>query len=41
MGLKQQKITNVRVRHPLMVALGALVALAGGGYAVETVNARS
>jgi Putative peptidoglycan binding domain/HlyD family secretion protein len=33
-------ITTARVRDALIVPIGALLALAGGGYAVETVNAQ-
>jgi peptidoglycan hydrolase-like protein with peptidoglycan-binding domain len=34
-------ITSARVRHVLAVPVGALVALAGGGYAVEVVAGRA
>jgi hypothetical protein len=33
-------ITTARVRHALIVPVDALLALAGGGYAVETLDAR-
>jgi multidrug efflux pump subunit AcrA (membrane-fusion protein) len=33
-------ITTARVRDALIVPINALLALAGGGYAVETVNAQ-
>jgi multidrug efflux pump subunit AcrA (membrane-fusion protein) len=34
------QITTARVRHALIVPVNALLALAAGGYAVETVGAR-
>jgi hypothetical protein len=36
----QVQITTARVTHALVVPVAALLALAGGGYAVETVDAR-
>jgi hypothetical protein len=36
----QVQITTASVNHALVVPVGALLALAGGGYAVETVDAR-
>jgi hypothetical protein len=36
----QVQITTARVTHALIVPVNALLALAGGGYAVETVGAR-
>jgi hypothetical protein len=37
----QVQITTARVTHALVVPVAALLALAGGGYAVETVDARA
>jgi hypothetical protein len=36
----QVAITTARVRHALIVPVDSLLALAGGGYAVETIDAR-